>query len=216
MSISITFNPRHRQKLTDDNDADAESVEGDVLITKPLPKPPTAERRSHRSSPRHLARRSVPAATGARSKTTALAIPKKYHVRMENLNKDGTYTRPPPIPPHRNRFNLNEIANQQKQLQQHHSSSSSSSSFASSASPLSTNPPPIPPHKSTPRLQSKVVRGGGNKARRQQLHLPLIGECGATRIANHKDEKAVADDWQPGIDYNHLMKYLENMKESYA
>ncbi len=95
-------------------------------------------------------------------------------------NKFSTYSKPPPIPPHRNRSNLNEIKSMS----------------------ANTRPPPVPPHlnvrssKRSSKSKSQIVA--------EKLKVDLSKNKSNWNEANDK------------LDYNQLMEYFDNLKESNA
>jgi hypothetical protein len=98
-------------------------------------------------------------------------------------NKFSTYSKPPPIPPHRNRSNLNEIKSMS----------------------VNARPPPVPPHREVKGQRPKRSSKSKSQVVAQKLKVDLP--------KNKPNWKNEAND---KLDYNQLMEYFDNLKESNA
>lgn len=165
ISIRITTNPNP----SDDMDGDDEDENSGSMITIPVAALADNQQISYQINP----------VQKRRSDSSTVGPPVPARNKYNPTNKFSTYTKPPPIPPHRSKTNLNELKK--------------------SSSP---KPPPVPPHQNL-----KITR----KSSKPKSQIPA--ESLRVDLPNNKA------DWEKlskRQEYNQLMEYFDNLKESNA
>lgn len=110
---------------------------------------------------------------------------KTRHLQSRNAS---TYSKPPPVPPHRSPRNLNEIKRRSGEAQ---------------PPPVPAHPPPVPPH----RHIGPTKRWSNSQVMAQNLAVDMSGKVSKSSDRNKSKEK---------LDYKQLMEYFDGLKESSA